>query len=111
MQEKFYVDANGKFLGTFIGREIIDENGDITIVDAEIPVGAIEVPMPPQDARQTWDGDTWVSVNEIEFYAELRKKAYPPIGDQIDAIFKGGVAFDDMQQQVQAVKVRYPKGL
>ena len=111
MQEKFYVDVNGKFLGTFIGREFTDENGNVTIVEAEVPAGAIEVSSPPEDARQIWDGNAWTSLNEIAFYAELRAVSYPSIGDQLDAVFKGGAAFDEMQLQIQAVKARYPKGV
>ena len=43
-------------------------------------------------------------------YADLRAKEYPPIGDQLDAIWKGGDAQADMLQQVMAVKTKYPKG-
>lgn len=42
-------------------------------------------------------------------YAELRVKAYPPIGDQLDALFKAGVFPADMAIQLQAVKDAYPK--
>jgi hypothetical protein len=40
---------------------------------------------------------------------QQRAAAYPSIGDQLDAIWKGGPAFDQMQQQVLAVKTQYPK--
>ena len=43
-------------------------------------------------------------------YQELRAYAYPPIGDQLDAIWKGGDAQADMLKQVMAVKNKYPKG-
>lgn len=42
-------------------------------------------------------------------YAARRRAEYPPIADQLDAIFKGGQAMADMQRRVQAVKAKYPK--
>ena len=42
-------------------------------------------------------------------YQRLREPAYPPIGDQLDALWKGGEAADLMLQQIQAVKAKYPK--
>lgn len=42
---KYYVDADGKYLGGFD--------------DATPPENAIEVPEPPDDARQIWNGSAW----------------------------------------------------
>ena len=42
-------------------------------------------------------------------YAEKRISEYPPIGDQLDALWKGGAAAADMLARVQAVKIKYPK--
>lgn len=42
-------------------------------------------------------------------YRELRRDAYPSLADQLDAIWKGGQAFADMQKRVLDVKDRYPK--
>lgn len=42
-------------------------------------------------------------------YARNRAKEYPPIGDQLDALWKGGDAAAEMLSQVQAVKAKYPK--
>lgn len=42
-------------------------------------------------------------------YAEKRRLEYPPIGDQLDAIWKGGAEAEAMLQQVLAVKAKYPK--
>lgn len=42
-------------------------------------------------------------------YAELRAAAYPPIGDQLDALFHAGVFPEDMAAQIQAVKDTYAK--
>jgi hypothetical protein len=44
-------------------------------------------------------------------YARNRVKEYPSIGDQLDALWKGGDAAAEMLAKVQAVKVKYPKGV
>jgi hypothetical protein len=43
-------------------------------------------------------------------YQRQRASEYPPIGDQLDAIWKGGDAAAEMVAKVQAVKSKYPKG-
>lgn len=49
---------------------------------------------------------------ELAKIAYQRKRAaeYPPIGDQLDALFKAGVFPADMAAVLQAVKDKYPKG-
>lgn len=42
-------------------------------------------------------------------YRAQRAAEYPPIGDQLDALWKGGEAAAAMLAQVQAVKTKYPK--
>ena len=42
-------------------------------------------------------------------YIDLRVAEYPPIGDQLDALWKGGDAAAEMLVIVQAVKNKYPK--
>jgi len=42
-------------------------------------------------------------------YVQKRAAAYPPIGDQLDAIWKGGAAEAAMLEAVLAVKAKYPK--
>lgn len=42
-------------------------------------------------------------------YAEKRRREYPPIGDQLDAFWKGGAEAEAMKAKVQAVKNKYPK--
>ena len=42
-------------------------------------------------------------------YIEKRISEYPPIGDQLDALWKGGDAAAEMLAKVQAVKTKYPK--
>lgn len=43
-------------------------------------------------------------------YAEKRMSEYPSIGDQMDALWKGGDVAAEMLAQIQAVKAKYPKG-
>jgi hypothetical protein len=43
-------------------------------------------------------------------YKAKRAAEYPSIGDQLDALWKGGDAAAEMLAKVQAVKQKYPKG-
>ena len=47
----------------------------------------------------------------VDAHAYINKRAteYPPMGDQLDALWKGGDAADEMMAKVQAVKAKYPK--
>jgi hypothetical protein len=49
----------------------------------------------------------WV---DPDAYKYQRATEYPPIGDQLDALWKGGEAAAEMLAKVQAVKSKYPKG-
>jgi len=42
-------------------------------------------------------------------YQELRAAAYPSIGNQLDAMWKGGEAEAAMLETILAVKTEYPK--
>lgn len=42
-------------------------------------------------------------------YQRDRAPEYPPIGDQLDALWKGGDEATEMLAKVQAVKEKYPK--
>jgi hypothetical protein len=42
-------------------------------------------------------------------YRELRAKAYPPVGDQLDALWKGGAEQAAMKAVIVKVKSDYPK--
>ena len=52
--------------------------------------------------------NVWVDPNA---YKSKRAAEYPPIGDQLDALWKGGDAATEMLAKVQAVKTKYPKGV
>lgn len=42
-------------------------------------------------------------------YIGKRQSEYPSIGDQLDALWKGGDAQTEMLAKVMAVKAKYPK--
>lgn len=42
-------------------------------------------------------------------YRERRASAYPSIGDQLDALWKGGIAAEEMLARINNVKSTYPK--
>ena len=42
-------------------------------------------------------------------YQELRYRAYPKVGDQLDALWEGGQKQADMKATIDAIKVKYPK--
>jgi len=43
-------------------------------------------------------------------YQQLRATAYPPIGDQLDDLFRQGAFSPEMAAALQAVKTAHPKG-
>jgi hypothetical protein len=42
-------------------------------------------------------------------YMLNRRAEYPLIEDQLDAIWKGGIAQEEMRQKIEAIKSKYPK--
>lgn len=82
-EQKFYVDASGKYLGSWTGFKYEDElaldrDGAVILIDgepvvlkvgAEIlpnpPPGAIEVSVAPNDGRDTWDGKQWAAASPV----------------------------------------------
>ena len=51
--------------------------------------------------------NAWV---DPEAYIAKRVAEYPSIGDQLDALWKGGDAQTEMLAKVMAVKAKHPKG-
>ena len=56
-----------------------------------------------------YDEATVQAYIDARAYIEKRRGEYPPIGDQLDALWKGGDAAAEMLAKVQAVKTKYPK--
>lgn len=49
------------------------------------------------------------AVTDAVAYQDQRRPEYPPLADQLDALWKGGDHLDAMKAQIQAVKEKYPK--
>ena len=67
----------------------------------------------PKPTKEELDSQ-WASVKaNIDAHVYIAKRAaeYPPIGDQLDALWKGGAEAEAMLAKVQAVKQKYPKGV
>jgi hypothetical protein len=56
-----------------------------------------------------YDKDAVQAYADARAYIIKRQREYPPIGDQLDALWKGGEAATEMLAKVQAVKNKYPK--
>jgi hypothetical protein len=57
----------------------------------------------------TYDKATVQTYIDANAYIAKRVAEYPSIGDQLDALWKGGDAATEMLAKVQAVKAKYPK--
>jgi hypothetical protein len=58
----------------------------------------------------TYDKDAVQAYVDAHAYIAKRASEYPSIGDQLDALWKGGAEAEAMLAKVQAVKQKYPKG-
>jgi hypothetical protein len=58
-----------------------------------------------------YDKDAVQAYVDAHAYIAKRISEYPPIGDQLDALWKGGAEAEAMLAKVQAVKAKYPKGV
>jgi len=90
----------------FVGDDLIHEGEwDLDRVEVErnpIPPGVISQ---EEDVAERSDGGLAASDDHIS----LRRAAYPPVRDQLDAFWKGGADADAMRERVLAVKAQYPK--
>lgn len=64
---------------------------------------------PPTEKEITDELDRLTAEFEATEYRRNRQLAYPPIGDQLDALFHAGIFPEDMAAQIQAVKDEFPK--
>jgi hypothetical protein len=68
----------------------------------------VEDPMTGETTTVDIDKSEIVRPTIPDYFAQ-RRGAYPPIGDQLDAQWKGGEEAADMFDRIQAVKAKYPK--
>ena len=78
--------------GTLEGLEWIDEN----------------IKRPTDKAIQN-EISRLVKQQEATAYRDDRANAYPPLGDQLDALYHAGIFPAEMEAQIRAVKDEYPK--
>lgn len=55
-------------------------------------------------------------INETEYglfdssdYKECRKRHYPPIGDQLDALYHAGLLPKEISDRILSIKLKFPK--
>ena len=99
--------------------QIIDAIKAINI-SAEVAVRGHDI----DDCEIEWHNDTAeiskedikTKIKELETayqkteYQRKRVNEYPPIGDQLDALYHGGVFPKEMADLIKSVKDKYPKG-
>jgi hypothetical protein len=61
--------------------------------------------------EHTYDGAVFVApvVPDPPTYDEMRRRNYPPIGDQLDALYHAGVFPDAMAAEIKKIKDAYAK--
>jgi hypothetical protein len=59
--------------------------------------------------KVTYDETAVQAYIDAHSYIAKRQSEYPAIGDQLDALWKGGDAQTEMLAKVMAVKAKYPK--
>lgn len=101
--KKVCVVRNGELLnvGEWDHQITTDDFGN-SVEQNPFPEGSVQG---EYDVELTADGG-YVLAND---YRNLRKAEYPTIGDQLDAIWKGGEYTDQMRQVVLSIKEKYPK--
>ena len=89
----------------------LSEDGDFLLEDAGSGTYIKEwnsaQPQPTEAEIETAHAE-WQAEYDAQEYARNRQAEYPPIGDQLDALFHAGVFPADMAAQLQAVKDKYP---
>jgi hypothetical protein len=67
-------------------------------------------PHPQPTATELATIDAILNAEKLAIQYQVdRINEYPAIGDQLDALWKGGVDADSMKATVDAVKLKYPK--
>ena len=99
MKNQFYGDA---VINLYPQVCAVDDS--LGILDAQgNPVTVDEAAVAAEVARLQAEHDA-------KAYARKRAAEYPPIGDQLDALFHAGVFPAEMTDKIQAIKDKYPKG-
>lgn len=102
-------DDAGRFLSTCY----VDEERELQPHETRVPPPAVV----EAGKIARWNGEVWAITplnndEQLRDVRQSRKFSYPPIGDQLDAIWKilATIAPDHpMVQKIQAVKAQLPK--
>lgn len=89
---KHYKDSQNKVFGFSEGQEVPPGLTEISIEEAK-ELGKL----------------AFVQDQSLMNYAQKRALEYPLIGDQLDALWKGGAEAEAMKAKIQEVKAKYPK--
>jgi hypothetical protein len=89
---RHYKDSSGNFFG-FDNKQTV-------------PAGMVEVSI--EEINQSNKDKAQADFDALP-YSNKRAAEYPAIGDQLDALWKGGAAAEEMLAAVMAVKSKYPK--
>lgn len=74
------------------------------VIHNPLPEGAV---ITEEEVTVRADGGLAVATD----HASLRRAEYPPLVDQLDAIWKGGEHMEAMKTRVLAIKDKHPKGV
>lgn len=100
-------------LGAFINASAARIGAEIDAKEAEWAAlnpktREIEDPFTGEKTTVPIDKSEIVRPDIPDYYAK-RRAEYPALGEQLDALWKGGDAAAAMQAKIQAVKQKYPK--
>ena len=104
---------DGKFIEMQSGGR--SENKDLEAMRLDtLKRNALNAGYKEDEIEVKWVSDAeWAVIQEsnkpIPTYADLRRAEYPPIADQIDAIWKNEPFTSEMRTKVLAIKAKYPK--
>ena len=102
----------GASLGEYVESSAARLGAEIDAKEAEWVVAPktreIEDPMTGETITVPIEKSEIVRPNIPDYYAK-RRAEYPALGEQLDAMWKGGDAMTAMQARIQAVKQKYPK--
>ena len=75
-----------------------------TILDGVIHWSADNATTQPTDAELN------AELERLKNFSPMRRtRYYPPIGDQLDDLYRAGMFSDEMAAKIKAVKDKYPK--
>lgn len=106
---KFYSKSTGGFYDSEINGDNMPD--DVVEVTDEEQAALLEGQLSEKQIVGDSEGKPMLAdriADELSV-SQLRQRAYPPITEQLDALWKGGDALEAMREQILGVKTKYPK--